>query len=103
MARSETYSRPGDKARMGKDAETVLGNSLATVLAITAGGLGVLGILGGFDVIDVNQPFESGLLWLFLGGISALCANVFRREHHIIDEDEVRRREYTTPRGRTTV
>lgn len=89
-----TYGRTGDKARMAKDAETMLGNSLATILAITAGILGGLGLLVGFDVINVENPFESGLLWLASGVVSGLCANVFRREHHIIDEDEVRRSEY---------
>ena len=67
---------------------------------MTAGVLGVLGILVGFDVIDVENPFESGALWLGLGVISALCANVFRREHHIIDEDEVRRRDVVDQRAR---
>jgi hypothetical protein len=80
---------------MAKDAETMLGNSLATILAIGAGVLGALGLLVGFDVIDVETPFESGLLWLASGIVAGLCANVFRREHHILDEDEVRRREYT--------
>ena len=73
-----TYGRTGDKARMAKDAETMLGNGLATILAITAGILGGLGLLVGFDVINVENPFESGLLWLASGIVSGLCANVFR-------------------------
>lgn len=94
MNRTETYGRQGDKARMAKDAETMLGNSFATILAITSGVLAALGLLVGFDIIDVERPFESGLLWLASGVVAGLCANVFRREHHIIDEDEVRRRDY---------
>lgn len=95
MNRTETYTRRDtDKTRMAKDAETMLGNSLATIVAIGAGALAVLGLLVGFDIIDTARPFENGLLWLAAAITTGLCANVFRREHHILDEDEVRRQEY---------
>jgi hypothetical protein len=97
MNRTDTYGRNTEKARMAKDVETMLGNILATLLAITSGVLGVIGLLVGYDVINVDQPFESGLLWLASGIVAGLCANTFRREHHILDEDEVRRRDTYTP------
>lgn len=92
MNRSETYGRSErmERMRTAKDVETMVGNSVATILAITAGVLGVIGLLAGFDVIDVVNPFEAGILWLGSGIIAGLAANVFRREHHILDEDEVR-------------
>jgi hypothetical protein len=98
MNRTETYGKQGDRARMAKDAETMLGNSLATILAVTAGALAVIGLLVGFDMISNDNPFENGALWLGAGVVAGLCANVFRREHHIIDEDEVRRADYVRER-----
>lgn len=94
MNRSETYGRETHgRTRMAKDVETMVGNSIATILATGAGALGVLGLLTGFDMINVVNPFETGLLWLSGGVVAGLCANAFRREHHILDEDEVRRRD----------
>lgn len=90
MNRTESYDRL-DKTRAAKDTEFMVGNSVATLVAIGAMVLAGIGLLVGFDVIDVQNPFESGLLWLASAVTTALCANVFRREHHIIDEDEVRR------------
>jgi hypothetical protein len=87
---------------MAKDTETIVGNGMATLLAITAGVLGVLGLLTGFDMIDVERPFETGLLWMATGIIAGLCATVFRREHHILDEDEVRRSEFNAMRRSDT-
>ena len=94
MNRGETYGGQNmDKARAAKDAETMVGNGIATLLALTAGGLAALGLLVGFDVIDTDNPFNNGLLWLASSLTAAIGANAFRREHHIIDEDEVRRAE----------
>lgn len=99
MNRTETYRRDNtERARMAKDAETMLGNSLATILAVAAGALAVIGLLVGFEIIGTDRPFENGLLWLASAITTGLCANVFRREHHILDEDEVRRREYVASR-----
>jgi hypothetical protein len=79
-------------SRRAKDADVVVGNSLATIGVATAATLGVIGLLVGFDIIDTDRPFENGLLWLASGLIAALCANAFRREHHVIDVDEQRLR-----------
>jgi hypothetical protein len=92
MNRTQTYSGHAyDRTRMAKDTETIVGNSLATMIAAGAGALAVIGLLVGFNVINTDDPFNNGLLWLAGAIATALCANVFRREHHIIDEDEVRR------------
>ncbi|MEX2225960.1 MAG: hypothetical protein WEB52_05875 [Dehalococcoidia bacterium] len=95
MNKGDTYGqgRGLDKARLAKDTETMVGNSVATILAVVAGIVAVIGLLTGFDAINVENPFESGLLWLATAIVAGLCANVFRREHHILDEDEVRRGE----------
>lgn len=85
---TQTHTRT-DRTRMAKDAETVLGNSIATILAVTAGALAILGLLVGFDVIDTENPFNNGFLWLAAGVVAGLCSNSFRREHHIVDEDDV--------------
>jgi hypothetical protein len=91
MHRTQTYGgRTRDRSRMAKDAETVLGNSLATMIAAGAGALAVIGLLVGFNIMETDNPFNNGLLWLAAAIATALCANVFRREHHIIDEDEVK-------------
>jgi hypothetical protein len=91
MNRTHTYGgRTFDRTRLAKDTETMLGNSLATIAALGAGALAAIGLLVGFDVIDTANPFNNGLLWLASSITTGLCANVFRREHHIIDEDEVR-------------
>jgi hypothetical protein len=86
--------------RAAKDVETVVGNGLATLIALGAGALALIGLLVGFDVIDTDNPFNNGLLWLASSLTTALCANVFRREHHIIDEDEVKGRMATDVGGR---
>jgi hypothetical protein len=92
MNRSETYGGKNmDRTRTAKDTETMVGNGIATAVALLAGGLAALGLLVGFDVVDTENPFNNGLLWLASSITAALGANVFRREHHILDEDEVRR------------
>ena len=98
MNRTESYGRY-EKMRAAKDAEFLVGNSLATLVAIGSGVLAAIGLLVGYDVIDTENPFNNGLLWLASSITAALGANVFRREHHIIDEDEVRRGFDTTTRG----
>lgn len=87
----QPYTRHDDRARTAKDIETMLGNSFATLVAIGAGVLAVLGLLVGFNVIGTDNPVDYGMLWLASAITTGLCANVFRREHHIIDPDEVRR------------
>ncbi len=70
-----------------QDAETVLGNSIAGLMAAGAVVLAVLGLLVGFGVVNTDLPFENSLLWLAAAVIVAMNANVFRREHHITDPD----------------
>ena len=88
MQRTET--RPYSDHRTAKDVETWLGNSLATILAALAVGAGVVGMLMVFEYIneDSTTPFEDGLTWMIGGLILGICANVFRREHHVVDYDE---------------
>jgi hypothetical protein len=74
---------------MAKDLDTWLGNSLATILAGLAVAAGVIGLLVAFGYIndDAATPFEDGLVWMIGGIILAISANVFRREHHVVDAD----------------
>lgn len=98
MNRSETYGgRDMERTRAAKDTETMVGNGIATLLAIGAGVLAAIGLLTGFDIIDVVNPFETGILWLATAITAGLGANVFRREHHIIDEDEVKPGSVSSP------
>ena len=92
MNRSETYGGRADtsRGRTAKDAETMIGNGIATTLAITAGVLAVIALLVGFDVIDTNDAFNNGMLWMGSAITAAIGANAFRREHHILDDYDVR-------------
>jgi hypothetical protein len=74
---------------MVKDLDTWAGNSLATILAGLAVAAGVIGMLVAFGQIreDNVNPFEDGLIWMIGGIILAISANVFRREHHVVDAD----------------
>jgi hypothetical protein len=90
MQRTGTYGRRTvNRARSAQDVETWLGNSLAFILAALAVGAGVIGMLLAFGYINENaaNPFQDGMVWLIGGVILAICANAFRREHHIVDED----------------
>jgi H+/Cl- antiporter ClcA len=71
-----------------KDIETWLANSLATILAAAAIVLGVIGLLVAFGYLNGDNSvnhFQDGMVWLVLGVISGIAANVFRREHHVVD------------------
>jgi hypothetical protein len=87
MQRSETREIRHYRAR---DWETWLGNSLATILAGLAVAAGVIGMLMAFGYIneDSTNAFQDGMIWMVGGLIMAICANVFRREHHVVDYDE---------------
>jgi hypothetical protein len=91
MNRTETYASTGeqhkDRGRTVKDLDTWAGNSLATILAGLAVAAGVIGMLVAFGQIreDNTNPFEDGLIWMIGGVILAISANVFRREHHVVD------------------
>src|SRR2546423_1069058 len=71
-----------------KDVETWLANSLATLLAASAIVLGVIGLLVAVGYINGDNStnhFNDGMVWLVLGVICGIAANVFRREHHVVD------------------
>lgn len=91
---NSTYREP-KRTTFASDVETWLGNTLATLLAVGGIACGVIGMLVAFTYIDtsVNTPFDNGIVWLVSGLILGISANVFRREHHIVDpkSDFVRR------------
>jgi len=75
-----------------EDIERWVGNSLATLLAVSAIGAGVIGFLLAFGYINDNatNPFQDGVIWLSLGLILGLAAHVFRREHNVVDDKSLR-------------
>jgi hypothetical protein len=91
MNRAEMHTTH-HRGTAAKDVETWLGNSLATILAGLAVAAGVVGMLMVFGYVneDSTAPFEDGLTWMIGGLILAICANVFRREHHVVDLDDRR-------------
>jgi hypothetical protein len=92
MNRAESYRgyRQSERTMAMKDVETWLGNSLALVLVGLAIASGVIGLLVAFGYIneDATDPFQDGMVWMVGGLILAICANAFRREHHVVDPDE---------------
>jgi hypothetical protein len=72
-----------------KDLDTWAGNSLATILAGLAIAAGVIGLLVAFGQIneDATNSFQDGMVWMVAGLILGITANVFRREHHVVDAD----------------
>jgi len=87
---AESTETRGRSATTGLEAMVNVGNGMAVMTAIGAGALGVIGLLVGFDNIGTDNPFNNGVLWLVAGIVTAICANVFRREHHVFDESELR-------------
>ncbi len=89
MSRSATYETKRHRTNM-QDLETWLGNSLAAILAGLAVVSGVIGMFVAFGYTDVEQvnEFDYGIIWMVGGLILGLCANVFRREHHIHEFDD---------------
>ena len=87
MTTNTGYREEHRRTGFASDVETWLGNTLATLLAVGGIACGVIGMLVAFDFIDtsVNTPFDNGIIWLVSGLVLALSANVFRREHHIVD------------------
>ena len=75
------------RSTFASDVETWLGNMLATLLAAGGVACGVIGMFVAFEYIDtsVNTPFDNGIVWLVSGLILGITANVFRREHHIVE------------------
>jgi hypothetical protein len=75
------------------DMMTWAGNTLATVGAAVGVGAGAIGLLMAFGYINEGsvKPFSDGMTWLLGGLVVAIVANVFRREHHIVDEHSTTR------------
>jgi hypothetical protein len=73
-----------------QEAERWAGNGLAVLMAAAAVGAGLIGLLLAFGIINEDGStahFEDGIIWLSLGLILGIAANVFRREHSIVDVD----------------
>jgi hypothetical protein len=86
MQHTETSIHGTGRSGMLTDAETWLGNALATILAGAGIACGVVGLMVAFEYIStsVNDAFQNGMVWMVGGLILAISANVFRREHHIV-------------------
>lgn len=86
-----------------QELERWVGNSLATLLAASSIVLGVIGLLLAFGYINdensVNH-FNDGLVWLTLALILGLTANIFRREHPIVDDRDLMTRRTDDPSSR---
>jgi hypothetical protein len=80
---------------MARDIDTWAGNGLATILAGLAVAAGVIGLLVAFGQIneDATNSFQDGLVWMISGIILGITANVFRREHHVVDPSDVAMRQ----------
>jgi hypothetical protein len=85
--RMQDVDRHGGNAMT--DLEAWLGNGLALILSALAIASGVIGLLVSFGYInDSVDSFENGMVWLIGGVILGICANAFRREHHIVDDKD---------------
>ena len=64
------------------------GNILAIIVAGCGIAAGAIGMLMAFGYIneDSTAPFNDGITWLLGGLVVTIVANVFRREHHVVDE-----------------
>ncbi len=92
MTRAGTYDVRHKASTTAKDVETWLANSLATLLAglgIAGGVIGFLVAMGYLDHPNSLTDFDAGIVWMFGGLILAIAANVFRREHHVVDPKDV--------------
>ena len=93
MSRAGTYGDMRHRAgTTAKDVETWLANTLATLLAGVGVAAGVIGFLVAFGYLDKPNSltdFDAGIVWMFGGLILAIAANVFRREHHMVDPRDV--------------
>src|SRR5207248_7626149 len=93
MTRAESYKdMPHRTGGMAKDVETWLANSLATILAgagIAGAVIGWFVAMGYVDHASTLSDFDGGMIWMAGGVILAIAANVFRREHHVVDPRDV--------------
>ncbi|MBF6600227.1 MAG: hypothetical protein IVW36_06930 [Dehalococcoidia bacterium] len=90
MQRTQHYET-ARQSGMAKDAETWLANSLALILAALAIAGGIIGWFAAMGYITHASgltDFEGGMTWMVGAIILGICANVFRREHHVVDPEE---------------
>ena len=87
------------------DVEAWIANSLATILAGIAVAAGVIGLFVAFGYFSSStNHFDDGMVWMVGGLILGLCANVFRREHHVTDNsDLIETLSYQPPRAEPMV
>lgn len=84
MQRTDTAN--SDRHLSPATVATWAANGLATLLTALAIASGVIGLLVAFGRIgDSSQPFNDGLVWLTGAVLLAVAANVFRREHSLVD------------------
>ena len=101
MSRAQSYSSDVRRSTggMAKDVETWLANSLATILAgagIAGGVIGWFVAMGYVDHANSLTDFDGAMTWMVGGLIVGIAANVFRREHHLVDPKEVTPSTYRT-------
>lgn len=89
MARdTATYRGAQGRTSARTGAETWVGNGLAMIAAGAGIALAVIGMMVAFGYLHDGspRPFQDGISWMALGLIAAVGANLFRREHHVVDE-----------------
>lgn len=88
MARDTAYRTTHHTTKASTGVEAWVGNGLAILMAGTGIALGVIGMMIAFGYLhDTSpRPFQDGLSWMALGLVAAVGANLFRREHHVVDE-----------------
>ena len=89
MARdAATYRTNQRTTHKTTGADTWIGNGLAMLLAGLGIAAGVIGLMIAFGYLHdgTPRPFEDGMSWLLPGVVLSLVANLFRREHHVVDE-----------------
>jgi fatty acid desaturase len=76
---------------MASDVETWLANSLALILsslAIAGAVIGWFVAMGYITHASSLTDFEGAMAWMVPSIVLGICANVFRREHHIKEMDD---------------
>src|SRR5438128_11333165 len=90
--RDEGRRRTAETSRVAKDVETWLGNTLALIfsaLAVAGAVIGWFVAMGYLSTAQNLTDFEGGMVWFVGAIVLGIVANVFRREHHIVDADTV--------------
>ncbi len=90
MQRTQQYETTKHSG-MASDVETWMANSLALILSSLALAGAVIGwfvAMGYIATASGLTDFEGGMTWMVGSIILGICANVFRREHHIQQVDD---------------